>query len=164
MQRYFEGGVYWDELAKICSRIFKDGGILRSRCGMILRKYGIFVVYWTLISNNINIWESVGSNMVDIFPASVVLVMCKIHISRVGHMIAISAVLNTEHCEHFCLHNELLLWVVWLSSYCLSWTNKLRCHHTSLCLAFGSSSSRSAIMETSYSPFSAKLLELLKLQ
>ena len=29
-------------------------------------------------------------------PVSVMLVTCKIHISRVGHMIAISAVLNVE--------------------------------------------------------------------
>ena len=36
-------------------------------------------------------------------PVSVMLVMCKTHISHVGHMIAVSAVLNVEHSERCSL-------------------------------------------------------------
>ena len=35
MQQDFEGGVYWDELAVICSGIFEGGRILRCGGNMI---------------------------------------------------------------------------------------------------------------------------------
>ena len=75
----------------------------------------IIIVYWTLTST-INIWACAQSNTLalDIFPyqscssheksISVVFVTWEIHISHVGHMIAISAVLvlNVMHLSMLC--------------------------------------------------------------
>ena len=63
----------------------------------VIKPQKVLDAYQTLSLLEGRVWER------DYFPVSVVLVTCKIHISHVGHMIAISAVLNIEHSEHCSL-------------------------------------------------------------